>query len=327
MAFLHFRHLTRPAENVMTGHLAVETERLRRVYTIRGGRDAASTLVALDDVTLSVRRGEVFGVLGVNGAGKSTLLRVLTTQLRPSSGIARVAGFDVCRYRSHARRHIRHVCADNALRLAGRNAIYGIFDAIGPAVAPGASTGLRQRANVDRGLDAKPKVLFLDQPTLGLDCASAREVRTRIGRWIREDETRTVVLATNDLREASELCDRVVILDAGRVLACESPEVLRQRLDCEPTFHLETTGIGAEDATALMRVDGVRRVIRREAAGPRTIVEIVLQSDDMIAGVVAALGVLRVDFVALTKRVATLEEAFLRIVKRRVEDATGVAAT
>lgn len=79
-------------------HLAVETDRLKRVFTTRGVNGRPSQIVVLNDVTLSVRRGELFGLLGVNGAGKSTLLQILATQLRPTSGTAKVAGFDVCRY-------------------------------------------------------------------------------------------------------------------------------------------------------------------------------------------------------------------------------------
>jgi ABC-2 type transport system ATP-binding protein len=198
----------------MTGHLAVETERLKRVYTTRGPNGRRSTLVVLDDVTLSIRRGELFGLLGVNGAGKSTLLQILAAQLRPTSGTAKVAGFDVCRYASHVRRHVGVVCVDD-----------------GPVVrlrAPELSSGQRQRVNLERGFHARPKVLLLDQPTLGLDCASSREMRGCIRRWI-TDDTRTVVLATNDMGEANELCDRVAILDGGRLLVCDTPSALKDR--------------------------------------------------------------------------------------------------
>jgi ABC-2 type transport system ATP-binding protein len=199
----------------MTGHLAVETERLKRVYSTRGANGRASKVVVLDDVTLSVRRGELFGLIGVNGAGKSTLLQILAAQLRPTAGTARVAGFDVCRYASYVRRHVGVVCADD-----------------GPVVrlrAPELSSGQRQRLSLERGFGAKPKVLLLDQPTLGLDCAASREVRGVIRRWVNEDETRTVVLATNDMGEANELCDRVAILDAGRLVTCDTPAALKDR--------------------------------------------------------------------------------------------------
>ena len=204
----------------MTGHLAVETERLRRVYTTRGAAGRASKLVVLDDVTLSIRRGELFGVLGVNGAGKSTLLQILAAQLRPTSGTAKVAGFDVCRYASHVRRHVGVVFVDD-----------------GPMVrlrAPELSSGQRQRLSVERGFAARPKVLLLDQPTIGLDCAASREMRGVIRRWMHEDATRTVVLATNDMGEANELCDRVAVLDGGRLLTCDTPAALKDRWHPDP---------------------------------------------------------------------------------------------
>ena len=215
----------------MTGHLAIETERLRRVFTVRGPIGRATKLVALDDVTLSVRRGEVFGLLGVNGAGKSTLLQILATQLRPTSGTAKVAGFDVCRYATWARRHIGVVCGDERIVIALR--------------APQLSTGLRQRANIDRVVAMNPKVLLLDLPTLGLDCVASRDVRTCIRRWRDDDKTRTVVLATNDMSEANDLCDRVAILDAGRVLACETPSALKERWHPQPAVRPGSIAPGA----------------------------------------------------------------------------------
>jgi ABC-2 type transport system ATP-binding protein len=205
----------------MTGHLAVETERLRRVYTTRGASGRASRLVVLDDVTLSVRRGEVFGLIGVNGAGKSTLLQILAAQLRPSAGTAKVAGFDVCRYAAHVRRHVGVVCADDAPVVRLR--------------APELSSGQRQRVSLERGFAARPKVLLLDQPTLGLDCVASREVRGFIRRWMKEDETRTVVLATNDMGEANELCDRVAVLDGGRLVTCDTPAALKDRWHPAPS--------------------------------------------------------------------------------------------
>src|SRR5262245_426127 len=119
----------------MTGHLAIETERLKRVYAIRGGRTAQTHVVALDDVTLSVCRGEVFGLLGMNGAGKSTLLQILATRLHPSSGIARVAGFDVRRYTRWVRAHVDIVSGGE----------HRLFEGIS---RPRRSLGQRQRAQL-----------------------------------------------------------------------------------------------------------------------------------------------------------------------------------
>lgn len=201
-------------------HLAVETDRLRRVYTTRAANGRKSTLVVLDNVTLSVRRGELFGLLGVNGAGKSTLLQILGAQLRPTSGTAKVAGFDVCRYASYVRRYAGVVCVDDGPILRLR--------------APELSSGQRQRAHLERGFASNPKVLLLDQPTLGLDCAAAREMRAFIRRWMRDDATRTVMLATNDMVEANELCDRVAILDGGCLVACDTPSALKDQWHAAP---------------------------------------------------------------------------------------------
>jgi ABC-2 type transport system ATP-binding protein len=199
----------------MTGHLAVETDRLRRVYRPRSSDGGRATLVVLDNVSLAVRRGELFGLLGMNGAGKSTLLRILAAQLRPTSGTAKVAGFDVCRYGSHVRRHVAFVCPDT--------------QALFRLKAPELSSGERQKAHVEAGLAATPTVLLLDQPTLGLDCAASRGMGAVIRRWLREDETRTVLMATNDMAEANELCDRVAILDGGRLIACDTPAALKDQ--------------------------------------------------------------------------------------------------
>ena len=203
-------------------HLAVETDRLRRVYTTRAANGRKSTIVVLDNVTLSVRRGELFGLLGVNGAGKSTLLQILGAQLRPTSGTAKVAGFDVCRYASYVRRYAGVVCVDDGPILRLR--------------APELSSGQRQRAHLERGFASNPKVLLLDQPTLGLDCAAAREMRAFIRRWMRDDATRTVMLATNDMVEANELCDRVAILDGGCLVACDTPSALKDQWHGAPAI-------------------------------------------------------------------------------------------
>jgi ABC-2 type transport system ATP-binding protein len=213
------------------------------VYKVRGG-GGARPLVALDDVTLSVRRGELFGVLGMNGAGKSTLLRILSAELRPSSGVAQVAGFDVCRYAKWVRRHVAIVNADD-------RPLMQLF------AAP-LSTGQRQRVKLVRGLLANATVLLLDQPTLGLDCNAARTARASIRRWMDDEASRTVVMATNDLAEANELCDRVAILDQGRLLACDTPAAIAGRWRAQPDARPEgrTTGAEALEAAFLRIVKG-----------------------------------------------------------------------
>ena len=113
--------------------------------------------------------------------------------------------------------------------------------------------------NIARGFLTDPKVLFLDEPTLGLDVEASRDARQYIRRWVNEDATRTVLLTTHYMVEADELCDRVAIINAGRVLACDTPSRLKRRLQREPIFHLETTPLGDGDVAALAALPGVRK--------------------------------------------------------------------
>jgi ABC-2 type transport system ATP-binding protein len=231
---------------------AVETRALRRTFKAsRGGGEVQ----ALSGVDLRIERGEVFGLLGPNGAGKTTFIKILTTLLFPDSGEARVAGFDVVREDGEVRRRI-------ALVSGGETAGYGILtvreciwmfsqfygvppreawkraDALIDIVGLGEkkharlnrlSTGERQRMNFARGFVSDPEVLFLDEPTLGMDVNAARSLRTYIVHWVRERPGRTVLLTTHYMAEADELCDRVAIIDRGRVLACDSPQGLRRQ--------------------------------------------------------------------------------------------------
>ena len=119
------------------------------------------------------------------------------------------------------------------------------------------STGLRQKMNIVRGFLTDPDVLFLDEPTLGLDVGASRDVRAFVRRWVDEDPARTVLLTTHYMAEADELCDRVAIINGGRVLACDTPAALKRRLQREPIFHLETTPLDGR------RRRGSRRASRR----------------------------------------------------------------
>src|SRR5262249_5058990 len=102
------------------------------------------------------------------------------------------------------------------------------------------STGLRQKMNIVRGFLTDPEVIFLDEPTLGLDVGASRDVRAFVHRWTKEDERRTLLLTTHDMAEAEALCDRVAIINSGRVLACDTPAALKERLQRDRVYHLET---------------------------------------------------------------------------------------
>jgi ABC-2 type transport system ATP-binding protein len=203
---------------------------------------------AIDGISFAVAPGEILGFLGHNGAGKTTTVRVLTGRARPTSGSARVAGFDVVEQRSRLKPLINLVFEDQNLyqRLTGREnlhlfaQLYGVsrqraddlLETVGLSEAAGRkvktySSGMKQRLMIARALINKPRVLFLDEPTRGLDPTSAREVRGLV-RDLAETGA-TVFLTTHYMEEADELCDRVAFLSHGRIVALDSPQELKLR--------------------------------------------------------------------------------------------------
>jgi ABC-2 type transport system ATP-binding protein len=208
--------------------------------------------IALDGVSFEVRAGDIFALLGPNGAGKSTAMRILLTLLRPTSGTATVNGLDVTTHPVRIRRLTGWVPQDrnsdpllttreNLLFMAGLYHLNGRdarrraaevlevarLTSFSEKIARDLSGGTRRRLELAMGLVQLPSVLFLDEPTLGLDIGARRDLWSYI-RQVRDDGT-TIVLTTHYLEEADALCDRVAIIDRGRILADGSPAELKQR--------------------------------------------------------------------------------------------------
>jgi ABC-2 type transport system ATP-binding protein len=203
---------------------------------------------AVDGVSFAVGAGEVFGLLGHNGAGKTTTIRLLTGRARPTAGRASVAGFDVAAERDKIKPLINLVFEDQNLyeRFSGRDNLRVFAELYGaPAARAGEllarvdlteaagrkvktySSGMKQRLLVARALINEPRVLFLDEPTRGLDPASARDLRRLIAAL--GEQGVTVVLTTHDMEEADELCDRVAFLSQGKLVALDTPRELKLR--------------------------------------------------------------------------------------------------
>ncbi|HUS17995.1 MAG TPA: ABC transporter ATP-binding protein, partial [Chloroflexia bacterium] len=246
--------------------LAIQTENVSRIYKLPRDKGVKGTppkmLTALGGVTLEVQQGELFGLLGPNGAGKTTLIKILTTLLAPSGGVCRVDGLDVVTQSDEVRRRINMVSGGETSgygiltvreNLWMFSQFYGVpsreanarIDKLLKTVemedkrdarVSSLSTGQRQRMNFCRGFVTDPRVLFLDEPTLGLDVHAARVVRDFTQSWMREDPTRTVLLTTHYMAEADSLCDRIAIIDHGAVLACDTPANLKRRLQKQPIF-------------------------------------------------------------------------------------------
>lgn len=232
-----------PAEHPHHGPPAVQVDGLLKRY---------GDVEAVRGISFSVRPGEVFGLLGHNGAGKTTTIRMLTGRTPPTAGTASVGGHDIVTAREDARAVLNLVFEDQNLyeRLTGRDNLklfgdlYGaprertdeLLERVGIAHAAGRkvktySTGMKQRLLLARGLINDPQVLFLDEPTRGLDPMSARNLRG-IVRELSAQGT-TVVLTTHDMIEADELCHRVAFLAEGEIIALDTPRELKLRLGDE----------------------------------------------------------------------------------------------
>jgi ABC-2 type transport system ATP-binding protein len=333
----------------MARDLAVDTDHLRRVYQTRGKNTDRKTLVALDDITLQVPCGELFGLLGANGAGKTTLIKILTTLLAPTSGSARVAGHDVSREAHQIRPLINMVSggesagyglltvrenlwmfaqfygiasADANRRIHELLEVFKMSDRINTKSSQ-LSTGLRQKMNIIRGFLTDPQVLFLDEPTLGLDVGASRDVRSFIRRWMDDDPTRTLLLTTHYMAEADELCERVAIINDGHVLACDRPSALKQSMSPASTFRLETTPFDGAGVNALATVPGVRNVSHHAADG-HTIVELILDQEKVIGAVIGAMEARGIGLHTLAKHEPTLEDVFVKLVGRSIAEVESV---
>ena len=215
----------------------------------------ARSLTVLDDVTLEVRRGEILGLLGPNGAGKTTLFKILATLVLPDGGHASVQGYDVVRHAARVRRVLCPVIADerslnwrlsarqNLALFAGLHGLHGddaaertgvLLDAVGLTDAADRmvgtySSGMKQRLLLARALLPRPEVLLLDEPTRSLDPVSAHGFRAFLRSEIRDALGCTMLLATHDAEEALGFCDRIAVLDRGRLLAVGTADELRER--------------------------------------------------------------------------------------------------
>jgi ABC-2 type transport system ATP-binding protein len=327
---------------------AIDVRDVRRVYDAK-----PQDVVALEDIDLRVEPGELFGLLGPNGAGKTTLIKILTTLLLPTSGTARVFGFDVARDAKKIRRIMNMVAG-------GEQSGYGILtvreqlwmftqfyglgsregwarvDELITAVGldeqrlqrvSSLSTGERQKMNLARGLLNDPWILFLDEPTLGLDVSAARQVRELVVDWRAAVPGRTVLLTTHYMAEADELCDRIAIVDRGRIIAAGTPAELKHRVQSESIFRLELEGF-ERGPVVLAGLPGVVRAVAAAAdsdgdgaAGRRTVViNLVLEDDGALGAVVGALAGLGARIVALRKSEPSLEDVFVELVGRGFND-------
>jgi ABC-2 type transport system ATP-binding protein len=181
------------------------------------------------------------------------------------------------------------------------------------------STGLRQKMNIVRGFLTDPEVIFLDEPTLGLDVGASRDVHRFIRNWVAVRPTRTMLLTTHYMAEADELCDRVAIINNGKLLACDSPANLKKRLRREAIFHLDVSPLDGA-VVDCYKLAGVRKLVHT-AREDKSELELILDADEAISGVINMLTEHRARIINLQKREPTLEDVFVDLVGMSLAEA------
>jgi len=187
------------------------------------------------------------------------------------------------------------------------------------------STGLRQKMNIVRGFMTDPTVLFLDEPTLGLDVGAARDVRRFVREWVSEDPRRTLLLTTHYMVEAEEMCDRVAIINQGKILACDTPQRLKESLSSEGVFSIQVSALDQSEFEELKQIPGFRQgTIKQIESGAE--LELVLADDSVLAGLIGFLAAKGSSIITLHKREATLEDVFISLVGKSMKDVENGAA-
>ena len=330
----------------MSIELAVKTEQLSRVFKTK-----KLEIIALNRVDLEIRTGELFGLLGPNGAGKTTLIKILTTLLAPSSGRASVAGVDVAENPWEVRRHISMVSGGESSGYGlltveenlwmfsqfygingktARTRIRELLEIVGLADRAKTkiyhlSTGMRQKMNFVRGFLTDSEILFLDEPTLGLDVQTSHTLRAFIKDWVGKGLDKTVLLTTHYMHEAEELCGRVAIIHDGRVLACDTPDNLKKRLQREVVFRLQVTAIASPEKL-FEDLRGVRRFSHEEINGG-TELNLILDDEKSLPPILTAIQQSHGELISLEKRSPTLEDVFISMVGRGLREGDSSAVT
>src|SRR5579864_5589454 len=279
---------------------------------------------AVRGVTFSVAAGEIFGFLGPNGAGKTTTIKMLATLLRPTSGRAALAGYDVVAHPGEVRRSMGIVFQDPSLdnRLTAEQnlrfhaMLYGVPSPEVErrrALVATYSGGMKRRLEIARGLLHKPRVLFLDEPTLGLDL----QTRNHIWEYVvdlRRREGVTVFMTTHYIEE-SEHCDRIAIIDGGRIVALDTPDALRRQVGGD------VITITSPDAAALAREIEARFGAGARAADGRVVVELE-RGAEFVPRVAAAFPSL---VTAVAVKQPTLDDVFLKLTGHAIRDESASA--
>jgi ABC-2 type transport system ATP-binding protein len=317
---------------------AIEVENLRRVYRTTVGvlRRRVKEVLAVDDLSFAVTEGELFGLLGPNGAGKTTTVKMLTTLLIPTSGTARVLGLDVVREAEKLRGRIGFIFGGERglyWRLSGLDnlryfaSLYHVDPSLSKQRIPylmelvglsgrgnekveGYSRGMKQRLHIARTLLHDPPMLFLDEPTIGLDPVGGREIRQVIRDL--QAERKTILLTTHYMFEADALCQRIAVINHGRIVALDSPQGLKRLVRDLSVIEVELFGVRS-DVTDMVRTEPYVDSVSLEDRDQRQLLLVQTgRGSEALPPLMHRLNGLRIGKV--TVREPTLEDAYVRLV-------------
>jgi ABC-2 type transport system ATP-binding protein len=317
---------------------AIEAHELRRTYRTHTGtiRRKSKEIEAVRGVSFAIEQGELFGLLGPNGAGKTTTIKMLITLLLPTAGSARVLGLDVVKDAREVRKRIGYVFGGERgvyERLSGYDnlryfaELYGVppatqkqrIDELLELVglkgreherAEGYSRGMKQRLHVARGLLHDPEVLFLDEPTIGLDPVGARELRSTIATLTAAGKT--ILLTTHYMFEADALCDRIAVISKGEIVAEGTPGDLKRGVEQGSVVEVEVYGVADATIERVRQLEGVVAVSVEEREQAQVLVVQTRADTELTSAILGHLDGGQVG--RISRREPTLEDAYVALV-------------
>jgi ABC-2 type transport system ATP-binding protein len=340
---------------------AIETENLTKVFEKKAKLEGKGLkllqrikpkkeqTVAVDHITFYIKEGELFGLLGPNGAGKTTTIKLLCTLLIPDEGTARVNGYDVVKQSQEVQKCIGVVTGGERglyWRLTGRenlwffSQLYNVpeneakerIDKLLKLVELNEradeqvekySRGMKQRLHVIRGLVNDPPILLLDEPTLGLDPASARVIRDFIKEELQAGHKKTILLTTHYMEEADQLCDRIAIIDYGKIIALDTPENLKKVIQKTDIVEMHVTNLRQEDGERIKGIEGVKNSVvtfTDATVGQATIKVHAEKAEEIIPLTTEFLIRSGARIIMLEQVKPTLEDVFISLTGRKLRD-------
>ena len=307
-------------------------------------------LTAVDHVNITVKRGEFFGLLGPNGAGKTTLIKMLCCILRPDEGTALVNGFDILKERNEVKRSINLVASgswigldyfitisqnltlfaaleglkgaearkrvDDALRLVG-------LEDMADVRFPFLSSGMRQKAMVAKGLLTHTPLLFLDEPTIGIDPLSAHQIRRFVKDVLNKQLGQTIVMTTHYMEEAELLCDRVAIMHEGCIIACDTPSELRKKAKTENVVEIGVVNLTSRvlsELQSMSEVGAVTSKLEDKVIGAGVVRVHLPDKESNLQPVLASIQQAGGEVRYAKEIEPTLEDVFLTMTSRRINE-------